>query len=234
MASEYDFVVVGGGTAGLVVATRLSESPDNRILVLEAGSDHTEDPRVKTPIFYSALLGSEADWGFRSEPQESLNGRVIHLHQSKALGGSSALNAHVFVPPAKGVIDSWEMLGNEGWNWNDLKTHLSKAYTSPAVDKGTEKALGIDGWAGRNDAAKGTIQTGFSGDNSQPVREAWASSFKHSGHYMPEDPFLNGSVGSFSCLATIDPVKNERSYSANAYSRTPTTVLSRGEPNFKF
>lgn len=69
MTSSYDFVVVGGGTAGLVVATSLSESPKNRVLVLEAGSDHTEDPRVKTPIFYSALLGSEADWGFHSEPQ---------------------------------------------------------------------------------------------------------------------------------------------------------------------
>lgn len=72
MTSSYDIVVVGGGTAGLVVATRLSESPDNRVLVLEAGSDYTEDPRVDPPIFYSALLGSEADWGFRSDPQVCL------------------------------------------------------------------------------------------------------------------------------------------------------------------
>lgn len=142
---------------------------------------------------------------------------MIYLHQGKALGGSSALNAHVFVPPAKGVIDSWETLGNEGWNWNGLKTHLSKAYTSPTVDKATERALGIESWARRNDAAKGPIQTSFSGDISHPVREAWADSFEKSGHFMPEDPFINGSVGSFSCLATIDPVKNERSYSANAY-----------------
>lgn len=142
---------------------------------------------------------------------------MVHLHQGKALGGSSALNAHVFVPPAKGLIDSWQTLGNEGWNWDGLKTHLSKAYTSPTVDKATEKALGIQGWAGRNDAAKGPIQTSFSGDMTHPIREAWADSFKRSGHYMPEDPFLNGSVGSFSCLATIDPVKKERSFSANAY-----------------
>lgn len=142
---------------------------------------------------------------------------MIHLHQGKALGGSSALNAHVFVPPAKGVIDSWERLGNTGWNWSNLKTHLSKAYTSPSVDKAAEEALGIEGWSGRNDSAKGPIQTSFSGDESHPIREAWAASFRSDGHYMPEDPFLNGSVGAFSCLATIDPVKKERSYSATAY-----------------
>lgn len=142
---------------------------------------------------------------------------MIHLHQGKALGGSSALNAHVFVPPSKGVIDSWETLGNDGWNWDGLKTHLSKAYTYPEVGQTTEKSLGIDGWASRNDAAKGPIQTSFSGDVSHPVRKSWADSFKSRGYYMPEDPFLNGSVGSFSCLATIDPMKKERSYSATAY-----------------
>ncbi|POS72820.1 choline dehydrogenase [Diaporthe helianthi] len=217
MASEYDFVVVGGGTAGLVVAARLSEDPNSKVLVLEAGSDHTEDPRVKIPIFYSALLGSEADWSFRSEPQKSLDGRVIHLHQGKALGGSSTLNAHVFVPPAKGLIDTWERLGNKGWSWNNLKTHLSKAYTSPSVDEATLKSLGIQDWSKRNDEAKGPIQTSFSGDVWHPIREAWAASFKNNGHFMPEDPFLNSSVGAFSCLATIDPVTKERSYSATAY-----------------
>lgn len=65
----FDFVIVGGGTAGLVIARRLSEDPSQRILVLEAGSDHTEDPRVNTPAFFHALLGSEADWNFATEPQ---------------------------------------------------------------------------------------------------------------------------------------------------------------------
>lgn len=71
MASSYDFVIVGGGTAGLVVATRLSEIPDLSVLVIEAGDDQSNDPRVKTPGLWPSLLGTEADWGFITEPQVS-------------------------------------------------------------------------------------------------------------------------------------------------------------------
>ena len=69
MASVYDFVIIGGGIAGLVVASRLSEDPSTSVLVLEAGADLTEDPCVNIPIFYAALLGSDADWKFHSAPQ---------------------------------------------------------------------------------------------------------------------------------------------------------------------
>lgn len=69
MSSPFDFVVIGGGTSGLVVATRLSEVHDFRILVLEAGGDHTNDPRVKTPALWASLFGSEVDWCFNTVPQ---------------------------------------------------------------------------------------------------------------------------------------------------------------------
>ncbi|RYP46254.1 hypothetical protein DL768_007521 [Monosporascus sp. mg162] len=80
-SGAYDFVIVGGGIAGLVLATRLSENPSQRILVLEAGADHSEDPRVKTPAFYSAKLKTEVDWGFQTTDQPELNGRIINLNQ---------------------------------------------------------------------------------------------------------------------------------------------------------
>lgn len=67
--ASYDFIIVGGGTAGLVLANRLSEDQSQRVLVLEAGIDHSEDPRVKTPALYSALMGSDVDWDFRTEAQ---------------------------------------------------------------------------------------------------------------------------------------------------------------------
>ncbi|KAH8600629.1 aryl-alcohol dehydrogenase [Bisporella sp. PMI_857] len=225
MRSTYDFIIIGGGTAGLVVANRLSEDPSQRILVLEAGSDQSNDPRVKIPAFYEALKGSEADWAFQSEPQLNLKGRVISLHQGKALGGSSATNAHVFVPPAKSLIDAWETLGNKGWNWDVLKDYYAKAYTSPLVHPAQEHTLGIDNWTARNDGAKGPIQTSFPGDSSHPIRKAWAETLKTSGYHMTQDPFLNASIGGFSALASIDPVTKERSYAVTAYYNP---IKSRG------
>ncbi|KAH8429760.1 GMC family oxidoreductase [Aspergillus melleus] len=214
MAAVYDYVVIGGGTAGLVVASRLSEDPSTTVLVLEAGADLTTDPRVNIPIFYAALIGSDADWKFQSSPQPGLNGRVLGLNQGKALGGSSSLNAHVFVPPFKGVVDSWEALGNPGWNWTMLKHYFSKAYSSPAVAQDVKEDLAIEDWPELNDA-KGPIQTSF-GNEKHPIRKAWAELFRSRGQYNAGDPFIHSSVGSFSCLASIDS-KGQRSNSASAY-----------------
>ena len=71
-SAEYDFVIVGGGTAGLVIAARLSEDPHSRVLVLEAGQDQMTDPRVTTPAFWPTLVGTDADWGFQTVEQVSV------------------------------------------------------------------------------------------------------------------------------------------------------------------
>ncbi|GAW19348.1 hypothetical protein ANO14919_088340 [Xylariales sp. No.14919] len=214
----YDFVIVGGGTSGLVVATRLSEYSKHNVLVIEAGADHTADPRVRIPALFDTLKDSALDWKFKSEPQPALGGRTISLNQGKALGGSSAINAFVFVPPTKHLIDSWEELGNEGWNWDSLQPFFSRAYTSPPrVDASSSTSLGIDGSASPNQAATGPVQTSFSGNLTDLVRESWIDAFGAEHRLMPDDPFVNPTVGAFSCISSIHPERKERSYSASAY-----------------
>ncbi|OTA96506.1 putative GMC oxidoreductase [Hypoxylon sp. CO27-5] len=213
----FDFVIIGGGTAGLVLANRLSEDPTQRVLVLEAGNDLTGDLRVITPAFFQTLLESKADWTFQTEPQSNLKGRRISLNQGKALGGSSAINSHIFIPPAKSRIDAWESLGNDGWNWDVLRKYYAKAYTSPYVDEASKKALSIDEWTARDNSTRGPIQTSFSGDLFHPIRKAWVEAFKASGYSIETDPFLGATVGGFNALASIHPDTKERSYAASAY-----------------
>lgn len=136
------------------------------------------------------------------------------MNQGKALGGSSAINAQVFVPPTGANTDAWETLGNKDWNSALLQEYITRAYTSPSVDRELAKALDIDGWAGINDRAKGPIHTSFA---RVGLQEPWATTLNTISHSVATDPFLAASSGSFSQLNSIDPVAKERSYSASKY-----------------
>ncbi|KAI1409899.1 GMC oxidoreductase [Hypoxylon sp. FL1857] len=207
--AEYDFVIVGGGTAGLVLATRLSEDPNQRVLVLEAGTDVSNDPRVKIPALYPALVGTEADWHFHTEPQ-------IDCHQGRALGGSSAINSEVFAPPTDRSINAWSTLGNEEWDSSTFRKYYAKVFTPPKIEESSRKKLGVDGYS-PYDTPNGPVQLSLAGNPDNPVREAWVAMFKDKGYHVSSDPLRGISVGAFSCISSIDPVKKEKSYAATAY-----------------
>src|SRR5258708_3448405 len=117
--SSYDFVVVGGGSAGSVVASRLSEDADVRVLLLEAGP--ADGPAaMSVPAAWLTLIGSEVDWGYETVPQPGLGGNAIAFPRGKVLGGSSSINAMVFVRGHRSGIDALAAAGAQGWGDDDL------------------------------------------------------------------------------------------------------------------
>lgn len=136
------------------------------------------------------------------------------INQGKTLGGSSAINGQVFVPPTKAKLDAWGSLGNDGWDWDMFQKYITKAYTVPSIGADLETALGVDGWAASNKAAKGPIQPSYP---KPAVHEIWQETMRGLGYAMPKDPFLGTASGSFSNLISVDAATKERSYAASAY-----------------
>jgi len=117
---EYDFVICGGGTAGLVLANRLSESGKFTVLVLEAGPEPTTVAAYETPGGNQFLKGSAIDWAFTTTPQQGLGGRILQYLRGRGLGGSSATNGLYYARGSASVYDRWAKIGNPGWGWNDI------------------------------------------------------------------------------------------------------------------
>ena len=125
------------------------------------------------------------------------------------------MNALVFVPPAKAVIDAWESLGNPGWNWNTLQNYFAKTYSVQALDEAERRHLGVSDPTGPNQT--GPIQTSYPSHLENFIPKAWNETFATLGYQMIKDPFLGAASGSFSSLASIDPRSGDRSYSATSY-----------------
>ena len=116
----FDFIIVGGGTAGLALADRLTESGTQNVLVLEAGPSPTIVAAYKAPGADQQLTGSPIDWAFTTLPQKSLNGRQITYDRGRCLGGSSAINGLTYGRGSASVYNLWASLGNPGWSWDDV------------------------------------------------------------------------------------------------------------------
>jgi choline dehydrogenase-like flavoprotein len=128
-AGSYDFIIVGGGTAGLALAARLTEDGKTTVLVLEAGGPPDQVAAYKAPGADLQVLGSPIDWAFTTLPQESLNGRQLTYNRGRCLGGSSAINGLTYGRGSSGLYDLWETLGNAGWGWDEVLEFFKKVRT---------------------------------------------------------------------------------------------------------
>lgn len=141
---NYDFVIVGGGSAGSTMAARLTEDPNVSVCLLEAGGDGN-GILVRAPAGVVAMLPGRPkinNWAFQTEPQPGLNGRRGYQPRGKALGGSSAINAMLYVRGQKEDYDNWADLGNGGWDWDSVLPYFKKAENNV---RGADTAHGDSG-----------------------------------------------------------------------------------------
>lgn len=123
-AGEFDYIIVGAGTAGCTLANRLSEDPRTRVLLLEAGG---EDRWIwfHIPVGYLYCIGNpKADWCFKTAPEPGLNGRSLIYPRGRVLGGSSSINGMLYLRGQAADYDGWRQMGNVGWGWDDVLPHF--------------------------------------------------------------------------------------------------------------
>ncbi|KAJ6565228.1 hypothetical protein DFH09DRAFT_1474654 [Mycena vulgaris] len=209
--SPTTYVVVGGGTAGLVVATRLSEDSANTVIVLEAGSDGFNNPNIGNLSLSSiqSLPGSSVDWNYTSLPLTFASNQIINMTRGRVLGGSSALNGALITRPNKIDLNLWELaFGAIGWNWNTISAAIKKAEHFSATP-GLTSILAFHG------------TTGPIFDSQQtPVGNVWVQgvvpAVLAAGGTESIDPNGGDARGIYYTPKAMFP-NSTRSYSANSY-----------------
>jgi choline dehydrogenase-like flavoprotein len=139
---EADYVIVGAGSAGCVLANRLTEDPNVRVVLIEAGG-RDWNPLIHIPVGFMKLLDHKTlTWGFRAEPDSGTNGRAIPYPRGRVLGGSSSINGLIYIRGQPEDFDHWAQLGNRGWGWDDVLPFFKRA------ERWTGNAAGIHGTEG--------------------------------------------------------------------------------------
>ena len=198
---DYDYIVVGGGTAGSVIAARLTENPATRVLLVEAGSA-TALPEMELPGIWPLLIGSSANWGDTTVPQ-AFNGATLAAPRGRGLGGSSSINGLNFVRGHHTSYDAWAEAGATGWGWDDLLPYFRRSETT----------------VGRDEALRGTDGPMSVAPTSavSPVIVAALAAAAELGHPVADD--ISGGKETGFGLSDANVVDGRRLSAADAYLR---------------
>lgn len=209
VADTLSQVIVGGGTAGSALATRLSQGlPDKSILLIEAGPEALGEDRINIPGMKGSTLGTIYDWNFTTVPQPGLNGRVLGANRGKVLGGSSALNLMTWDRSAAEEYDGWEQLGNPSWNWNNMIAAMERVETFTGINSSSYGDQGV--------GTSGPIHTVV--NRVIPAQQdLWSQSMAGLGIPHNLNSLGGNPIGYMNQPSNVDPRTWSRSYAANAY-----------------
>ncbi|WP_170476130.1 GMC family oxidoreductase [Ruegeria arenilitoris] len=133
MSEGYDFIVVGGGSAGSVIAGRLSEEPSAKVLLLEAGTSD-RNPLFHLPAGFAKMTKGIGSWGWSTVPQKNMQNKVFNYTQAKVIGGGSSINAQIYTRGAAQDYDEWRQMGCEGWGYADVLPYFKKSEDNDVYD----------------------------------------------------------------------------------------------------
>ncbi|MEO1197087.1 MAG: choline dehydrogenase [Pseudomonadota bacterium] len=207
---EADFVIVGAGSAGCVIANRLTEDPNSKVILLEAGG-RDWNPWIHIPVgYFKTMHNPSVDWCYRTEPDPGLNGRQLDWPRGKVLGGSSSLNGLLYVRGQPQDYDRWQQMGNPGWGWDNVL---------PLFKRSENQERGADAFHG-NEGPLAVSNMRL----QRPICDAWVAAAQAAGY--PFNPDYNGAdqegVGYFQLTA-----RNGRRCSAAVAFLNP----ARSRPN---
>lgn len=208
-----DYIIVGGGAAGCVLANRLSADPGVRVVLIEAGGNDSS-PFIRMPAGYLALMRSGAlDWHYHTDPQPHMDNRVMFWPRGKVLGGSSSINGMVYIRGHASDYDGWEQMGNRGWSYADCLPYFKRS---------ERREAGADDYHGGD----GLLYTSRALASNHPLTRAWFEAGKQAG-YPETDDFNGAQLEGFGPIdSTI--MHNERASVSRCYLDP-----ARGRQNLK-
>ncbi|KAI5796072.1 hypothetical protein FPQ18DRAFT_371288 [Pyronema domesticum] len=224
LKSSYDYIIVGGGTSGLVIANRLTEDPKTTVLVIEA--EFHLSKKMKSFPGYVGRTGAKYEWGYNTSAISGLNDRKFRIPAAKVVGGGSVINGMFYTRGSKEDYDSWEKLGNPGWGWEDLRKWFNKSETfhRQPEDSGVTFDLSTHG-------TTGPIQTSYP-PLRYPQLQKIINAMKSFGIPTALDGTNGHSLGKFWVLNTLDPRnQTQANYHLITQRQVTKIIFENDRPN---
>ncbi|KAH7093309.1 hypothetical protein FB567DRAFT_172326 [Paraphoma chrysanthemicola] len=209
----FDYIIVGGGLTGLVVANRLSEDEDRTVLVLENGYIN-DDITTQVPSFANSL-NTNLMYDIKSATDVNVGGKSYPVYVGNVVGGGSVVNGMAFDRASAADYNAWEQLGNLGWGWNGLLPYFKKSTTFTPPSASNIQQFGIT-YDASYYGTSGPVQASFPNFEFEDTKHIWAG-FKAEGLPLPKEHAAGTAVGAFWTPTSLQPKTQTRSSAKNAY-----------------